>query len=1256
MMKPHSIRFRITAISVAAILIAIFSIFASSYSSIQEETNRRSVEEMRLIGKDTKNTLDEYFEGIEQSVGMAANMAIDALDSVTLVECAAAGSGADPDARTPEQMARLDAYIAEHSAQILKTFESVASHTNGVIAYYYCINPNISRTEHGFYYSRIGKAGFMVQPALDAQTLDPEDMRHNTWYYAPIQRGRPCWVSPYHAHYPEEMWICSYVVPIYSTGALIGVLGMDIPLDTLIAQVKPIRVYKTGYASLCDEDARILYHPSLSQWTTPHLADLSVTRELLQAEDSGDSLIRYTIGGEQRQMSFFTLRNGMKLVVSAPLDEINASWQLLIHRIIYISVLVIIVFALVLMLVMRAVTFPLHQLTEAAQQLADADYDVTLSYRHNDEIGKLTGAFIKMRGQIKNYIEDLNRRINTDMLTGLPNMRYFFRLAIAERDRLISEGLAPAMLYFDLVGMKHYNRQYGFDEGDKLLCDVGRILADCYGEKRICRFSEDHFAVVSDEGSLEESLRMVFKACESANGGNSLPVRVGIYRNSTENAGVNVACDRAKFACDQHSDSYVSGFYYFDSDMLKQLEGVRYIINHLDQALEEGWIQVYYQPIVRAVNGRVCDEEALCRWIDPVKGLLSPGTFIPILETARLIYKVDLYMLDRIIEKMQAQQREGLQLVPHSLNLSRADFDACDIVEEIRQRMDDAGIARDRLTIEITESILGNDFDFIRAQIERFQALGFQVWMDDFGSGYSSLNVLQDVHFDLVKFDMEFLKSFYKGDESRIILSNLIRMAIDLGVDTVCEGVETVEEVEFLRETGCSKLQGFYYGRPIPYEAILERYRTGKQIGFENPRESHYYAAIGRVNLADLTVITEKEGAGRAYFDTMPAGIIEVMEDGINYIRTNPAYREFIRKSFGFDLAARTDGYELNLEGPPELFMKLVRQCCADGKRTFYDGRLADGSKIHGVINPIGTNPVSGATAVAIAILSISEPDRNATYADIARALAADYYNIYVIDLDTDDFTEYSSLVGREELAVERRGTDFFEAARRDTMTRIYEEDRTSFLASFSKENIVLALNTQGVFTITYRLIDTGVPLYANMKITRMPGGNQIIMGISIVDSQMKQKKRQEELQKERDMMARVMALSDGYMTLYTVDIDTGRYLEYSSTDDYDTLGLAKEGDDFFGQSIIDAGKIFYPEDLPDFKKQFTPENIMREIREQGSFKIQYRLMIGGAPRPVTLKAALFREGEEEKLVVGVRAWQKRATETGDTVFSDDFY
>ena len=166
---------------------------------------------------------------------------------------------------------------------------------------------------------------------------------------------------------------------------------------------------------------------------------------------------------------------------------------------------------------------------------------------------------------------------------------------------------------------------------------------------------------------------------------------------------------------------------------------------------------------------------------------------------------------------MKHQKEIGRKIIPNSINLSRTDFDSCDIVSEICRRVDKAEIPRECLAIEITESMLGQDEAFVEKQILRFQELGFDVWMDDFGSGYSSLNILQNVSFDLIKFDMRFVHQIENSKAGRIILSQMIKMVGDLGMDTLAEGVETQEQVNLLHKYGCSKLQGYFYSCAVPY-------------------------------------------------------------------------------------------------------------------------------------------------------------------------------------------------------------------------------------------------------------------------------------------------------------------------------------------------------------------------------------------------------------------------------------------------------
>ena len=569
--------------------------------------------------------------------------------------------------------------------------------------------------------------------------------------------------------------------------------------------------------------------------------------------------------------------------------------------------------------------------------------------------------------------ESILRAVNYDPLTGLPNLAYFFKRCDIEKPRIFAEGKQGCLLYFDLNGMKYYNHRNGFVAGDRLLCAFAELLASIFGHEDCCHIGADRFAVSTTEDGLEDRLRQVFDQTEAME--EHLPVRVGIYSTSLEDVPVSNAYDRAKIACDSIKKTEKSSFRYYTLDLNDADKHRRRILSSIDKAIFEKWIQVYYQPIVRAVNNKVCEEEALARWIDPELGFLSPGEFIPYLEESGLIYKLDLYVLEQVLEKMHRQREAGLSVVPHSINLSRSDFESCDIVEEIRKRVDEAGIRREMITVEITESVIGSSLEFMKGQIERFQALGFPVWLDDFGSGYSSLEVLQSIRFDLIKFDMSFMRRLNDGDNARIVLTELMRMAASLGVSTVCEGVETEEQAGFLREIGCSKLQGFLFCKPIPYEEILARYREGRQIGFENPDASSYFETIGSLNLYDLDVIaSHEENSLRHSFNSIPVGIVEIRGEEGRFIRNNRPYRNFIRRFFGFELGSASHEFR---KYSGSFMNHVVKNCSMPGGRIFFDEKLPDNSVAHIFARWIGLNPDTNDFAVAVAILSISRPDES---------------------------------------------------------------------------------------------------------------------------------------------------------------------------------------------------------------------------------------------------------------------------------------
>ena len=572
----------------------------------------------------------------------------------------------------------------------------------------------------------------------------------------------------------------------------------------------------------------------------------------------------------------------------------------------------------------------------------------------------------KLESQLKENIEKGNY---FDLLTGLPGMIYFFESVQKKRQALIREGGRPAFLYLNLSGLKFYNQSHGFAAGDALLRDFAELLVSIFGEGSCSRFGQDHFAAFTEADALSDRLDRLFKAWRS----DRPAILVGVCVEASDDVDISTVYDRAKIACDAIHSTHTSSVLHYDNAMFEDAERQQYITSHLDQAIAEGWIQVYYQPIVRATNGQVCDEEALARWIDPERGFLSPAEFIPILEDARLIYKLDLHMVDQVLEKLRRQRERKLFLVPQSVNLSRSDFDMCDIVEEIRRRVDDAGFPRRLITIEITESIVGTDFDFIRAEAARFHSLGFPVWMDDFGSGYSSLDVLQSMPVDLIKLDMRFMQQFDNGAKSRVILTELVRMAIGLGIDTVCEGVERADQVKFLREIGCSKLQGYYYTKPLPLESVFQRYEQGIQIGFENPDEAAYFDAIGRINLYDLSAIAKEDADSfQHYFNTLPMAIIEVRGDQSRFTRSNQAYRDFMARIFNLKLAEIGNSFERTPEGPGMAFVMRLHQCCEEGGRILFDEVLPDGTTVHSFMRKVADNPVTGTQAAAIAVLAIT--------------------------------------------------------------------------------------------------------------------------------------------------------------------------------------------------------------------------------------------------------------------------------------------
>ena len=842
-----------------------------------------------------------------------------------------------------------------------------------------------------------------------------------------------------------------------------------------------------------------------------------------------------------------------------------------------------------------------------------------------------------------------------DYLTGLPSMSYFFELAEIGRDRILENGGTPVFLYTDFSGMKFFNTRYGFLEGNRLLRTFAKVLADIFGNEHCCRFSSDHFAIQTEKEGFEERLNCLLSRCKEMNKGKNLPVHIGIYVAEDKSVFASVACDRAKLACSALYGKYETATKYYSQNLSEDASKRQYVIENIDLAIKEKWIQMYLQPIIRAVNGRVCDVEALARWIDPEKGFLSPADFIPALEEAGLIYKLDLYMVDQILESMKKEQEAGFYVVPHSINLSRSDFDACDIVEEIRKRVDEAHVDRSLVTIEITESIIGRDFEFMKEHVEKFRKHGFPVWMDDFGSGYSSLDVLQSIPFDLIKFDMSFLRKLDEGEAGKIILTELMKMATSLGLDTVCEGVETEDQVRFLREIGCSKLQGFYFSKPVPFETLKELRKNKTLILRENPEESEYYERIGKVNLFDLSFLANMDDSVfDNTFDTVPMGIMEINEKGdkVKYVRSNPSFRDFFKRAFGFDLSDPNTEYDVPLEGPGSHFMKAIEQSEKSNSRAFVDEKIKDGATARSFVRILGKNPANGSKSVAIAVLSINEPSEAEVYRHkLEEAQKIDSMNhaitsllnnipgmVFTKDAKTgvylncnQAFADYAHKWSASELM----GL---------TDKEIFDEETAEHFVEY--DQIAISMKEPFVFFEEVRDGEGNKRQLYTTKMTYVDANGRLcLQGFSldvtdILTLQLENAKTKEKFKKVADeatIYARLQAITGNFIVVYVVDPETNHYWEFSSTEDYlKSFDRDKEGEDFFLAVRRDALAFTHPEDLERFLGAFTKENVMAEIKRSGIFTWGYRILMNGKPLHVHMKAAMVEEKDGERLIVGL--------------------
>ena len=489
-----------------------------------------------------------------------------------------------------------------------------------------------------------------------------------------------------------------------------------------------------------------------------------------------------------------------------------------------------------------------------------------------------------------------------------------------------------------------------------------------------------------------------------------------------------------------------------------------YVVRNIDLAIKEGHIVPFFQPVVRAVTQKLCGYEALARWIDPDYGMISPGLFVPALESAGYIYKLDFHIVECICKTYVNRKNNDQYNIPVSFNLSRQDFEDHDVLYVIENLVKKYNVPRSMLNIEITESIIGKNPEYMQQEIKKLKNAGYEIWMDDFGSEYSSFNVLKDYEFDELKLDMKFISS--ENLKSRKIIMSIVDMAKKIGIKTLAEGVETHSQFEFLRNIGCEKIQGYYFGKPMS-EADSNCFMDEYIYGIELPFLNKYYDDICSLNVLSPVPLGQyniDEYDELGFNSQIPITIAEIKNGNIDFIFNNLSFESQL-SDFGIK---NMEILEMIVKDKESSYYKKIMGICNQADRlkgSFASGNfIIDESLCVARVCKIAEyRDVKAYACIIINMMSNDDYLNKISKDKSLQSIIGKYDRIDMFDLNTGCNTE---LYVNDQNLYSYDGGEFKNNIEKYIVEKVYYEDVDRYLAFYdmttlrkrieeSKENII---------------------------------------------------------------------------------------------------------------------------------------------------------------------------------------------------------
>ena len=480
-----SLRTKITSITIIVVAIAVLIVSSISVFFIRNNEHKKSDQLLLVLCETGKKNLDYYFSSVQKSVGKVSSYA-----SLKM-------SGLD------------DESLNAHVEDMKSYFELVASKTNGVLTYYYRIDPEVSANVKGFWFTDIDGTGFVEHEVTDITQYDTKDTSKLVWFTVPKYEKKAIWIHPYITENLDKR-VISYNEPIYYRGKFVGVIGIEIDYSVMAEQVDSIKLFSNGYAFLSDDNGNIFYHPKIDITKMSQDEKLDVPKGLV----SDSTFISYEYDGKEKEAAWLPLANGMRINVTVPVSEMEGDWQKLVLNITFVALEVLLISALVILFYSRRISKPLRELTQAAEKFDNGDFNYTLKYDKDDELGKLTKTFINLSSHMKENISRLNKQAFIDSMTQVKNKAAYSDYINRLQTR-VENGACEryAVGIFDCNDLKKINDEYGHDKGDIYLKTASRSIKVVFRDQQVFRIGGDEFAVILENDDCDniESLVSMFE-------------------------------------------------------------------------------------------------------------------------------------------------------------------------------------------------------------------------------------------------------------------------------------------------------------------------------------------------------------------------------------------------------------------------------------------------------------------------------------------------------------------------------------------------------------------------------------------------------------------------------------------------------------------------------------------------------------------------------------------------------------------------